>query len=251
MGIYKKVFDYFEGQYDQINEQIYSEVIKQFMKETNFQYDNISIGDNEQNFNLLYSLLCNGKKDIEIMNNLLTKYHYNFFKTILLLISGIANSKSENHEKVYMERLLNSKLVDEIYVENNVYSVSSIVGKFQFKKAKDFFEKNNSRDIYEKLTEEYQEYCHYTAYQTMNCIQNSYGYTALCLASFVGTYYHSFTKIDDWVIDINYGVMIPYEQYVKLQGLKIINVCNSVNDDDPNKLLFLAVNEQIKKGNVK
>ena len=223
--LYNKIKYYYEDRFDSKNTTIFKKIIEELLeynkdlnKTTQFLYINY-----EGIFNTLHMQIWREQKDIGYFYQLLEKYQYHFFHTILWCISDICNAEYEKTEQYWIHLYLYSPFIFQITKENNIYKIDSILGNIEFQKAKDYFQEQNNpylRNLV--ISKKLVDYCHESTLVVTKNIKDSFACTTLCRQAFVGYFYHSVVLHRDNCIDINSGSVIPFHQFETLTNAKVL-----------------------------
>lgn len=223
---YEKIFYQYEKQYIKINNTFYKKSLQKLIQLNEIYKEKLTslYGDNETKFNTMQVEVLKEEKDSFYFYHILKEYKYHIGITILWFISDICDTDYKATEEYLINLYQKSPYIRKIYREKNYFIIDSVIGTFPFQKLSDYI-----KDLHHaKLERFYEEtcipgYCHYNTKEAVSILAQSSALTALCRASFRGTYYHSFTKHNENCIDFNFNCVMPYEAYKKLVDATIIN----------------------------
>lgn len=254
---YQKIKYYFEDQFDHLNEYYYKKIIEDFIKENpNYaSYIHSIYGNNEEIFNSLHIKCLDEKEHIDTLYQFIKKYKYQFFHTILRCIYDICNTSYEATEQFLINRYEFSPYIDSISKVNDTYTIKSILGTINFKKADKYLSDIEMNDLSKIAKDgELSEYCHDSTLLVTKSLPGSCACTMLCNQAFTGKYFHSTTLYQGQCIDLNYNCVMPFYQYQRLvKGIIIqkiyhngIHTCIKNCKTNGSELLYLALEKQAK-----
>ncbi len=257
-NLYKAIKFHFEDQYEQINTQIYGKInhdLIQNSPEWRGIWENL-YGSEEEKFNSIHPIILKEEYDIFLFYQIIEKYKYHFFHSILWFIKDICGAEYEKTQEYLIAQFCNSPYIDTIEKQGNHFEIHSILGDITFQTADSYLHNIKHDDLVNFIKKENPSgFCHYSTAKVCSSIENSFAYTTLCPHAFKGQFYHSFTVHDGVCIDLNYQCVIPLEEYKQLTQFELLqktshhllpDVIESFSEyEDP--LLYHALNEQAKK----
>lgn len=238
---------YFEDRFNDINEKYYK-VINDFLSKHNTELASVLnnlYGDNEEKFNLIHDYILKYNFEIEYLYELIKKYDYNFFHTLLWGIYSICNTNYPKAEEYIINMLLKSPYIYKINRFDDYYVIDCILGKIPFKKASTYFGELNKLELKNYVDgNNLTNLCRNNSVKVVSSIKGSTAYTGLCNQTFIGTFYHSIAVHNKNCIDLNYKTVIPFDIYKNITNFKpIIKIehekINYIEDEE--LLLYLAL----------
>lgn len=253
--VYNMIKYYFEDRFYEINEDYYKKLNYDFIKNLeSLQLPLIDFyGNGEEKFNSIHYYVLENDININYLYELMEKYKYNFFHTLMWGIYDICNSTYKKTEEYIIQILLKSPYIYSIKKINDYYIIDCFLGKIQFQKASTYFNNINNKLLSEYIKNyNMSSLCHYNSMIVTQNLDDSMVYTGLADQAFVGTFYHSIAFHNGNCIDLNYKVVMPFQSYQKLANFQIIQMLSNKDlktIDSDEEMFNKALYKQYKKIN--
>lgn len=240
INLCNQIFEQYEVKNLQLNNEIFSIVLEEFLKEVDLEFLFASdmsaaekvIGLKEQ---YIYSSKCEYRS---LFFSILEKYHYNMKEEIKEAMFHLGTLQNFEKNSQLIRKLLGSPVLQDIsFNGKDEFTIfSQQYGKFKFKLASSYFKKAELLVQYIKSSELARN-CHHHTYFMTTVFPNFYSITSLCQAYFIGSYYHSYSYDQDneLIIDLCSNSVIAKESYDALFAPEVIS--KILNRDVPVELV--------------
>ncbi len=211
-----------------------------FIKEVQPYFDKVQFDINKVGVHQQVLLMALNNDNIEDVWNIADKYCFRYEFYPLELITKIAENREDRdfmimlYKKANLLKEYHVKENGEVYLDFYDYSIS-------FYKADVYFKQNDKIVNYIKVGDRSCN-CHTSAMFLLENIPKATALTAKCKNTFGTEYYHSYCKVEDFIINLNNNIVIKEDYFNLLYNPKVIS---SITYEEYNKNY-----KDLKSGNV-
>jgi len=243
MEMFKKVIDE------------YSTLCKvDFRKENKFAHNDYNV------FDSLFQLTVAKPQFFEEFHNILNRYGFNDKTYLDYLIKKI--TKNSSNLNAFINGLIDIGMINDVYdIENNSVNIDSLLGKYNFFFANEYYIDN--KEILDYIqNNNINRNCHVNTLFLLKCLKKGEAVTTKCSSMFNNLYYHSYYRYAGMISDLNINCVMNEKDYNKIYNPQIISVVNIDNlEEKQNRvknecrstledLLEIAVYEEILNKNI-
>lgn len=219
-----QICDNFEKENEQRQMEKFKCIIDEYsiLCNVNFREVNPSARDDYDVFDSLFQLTVAQPQYYEEFHGILSKYGFNDKAYLEYLIKKITRNSS--NVDAYIDGLISVGLLKDVYdsdKDKSIY-VESILGKYNFFFANEYFEDNKKIVDYIENSDTSGN-CHVNTLFLLNTLKKGEAITAKCSNMF-NSFYHSFYKLDEMICDLNINCVMNENNYNTIYNPKIMSV---------------------------
>ncbi len=251
--------DKYEAQEEKTQFNMYAKVIDDYSKlcGVDFRKENKFAHDDYGAFDSLLQLTVVQPKFFDEFHAILQKYGFNDKTYIDYAIKKI--TKNSSNVEAFINGLFDIGLISDVHDnEDNSICLKSLIGKYNFFPANEYYAQN--KEIVEYIEkEETSRNCHVNTLFLLKHLKQGEAITAKCRNTmFNSFYYHSYYRFNGMICDLNINCVMREEEYNSIYNPKVISVVNIENLEEKQHrvksnskstledLLEIAVYEEIK-----
>ena len=242
--------------------QMFKKVIDEYSKLCNvdFRKENKFANNDYDVFDSLFQLTVAQPQFFEGFHNILNRYGFNDKTYLDYLIKKI--TKNASNLNAFINGLIDVEMINDVYdIENNSVNIDSLLGKYNFFFANEYYIDN--KEILDYIqNDDINRNCHVNTLFLLKCLKKGEAVTAKCSSMFNNLYYHSYYRYDEMISDLNINCVMNEKDYNKIYNPQIISVVNIDNlEEKQNRvknecistledLLEIAVYEEVLNKNI-